>query len=72
MNKFEILTWNDFLIMKRFGIFMIWNESRYLNFLELKKLECYQILSLQNIQIWEPFSIITLELGLRIFMGLQS
>ena len=28
-------------IFKLFGIFMIWDELRYLNFLELKKLECY-------------------------------
>ena len=41
VNKFKILTWNDFLITTQFGIFMIWNELRYLNFLELKKMECY-------------------------------
>ena len=77
MNKFKFLTWNDFLTRTRVGIFINWNELRYLKFLELKKIGLLlDIEFLKYSDLRTVFDINT-RTGLaklygRIFMGLKS
>ena len=60
--------------MTRFGIFMIWNELRYLNFLELKKLKIGMLLDIEsskNSDLGTVFDINT-RTGLANFYGLTK
>ena len=72
VNKFKILKWNVFLILTRFGIFIIWNELRYLKFLELKKTGMLLAIEFLKYSDLRTVFDINTRTGLAIFYGLTK